>query len=56
MFSGDLHVLPHGEYCPLRGSTTLAPAVPPIFVTPGSLPPLETCGGVVDWSTHLLLY
>jgi ABC-type dipeptide/oligopeptide/nickel transport system permease component len=41
VFSGDLYGLPHGDYCPLRGSTTLAPAVP-ISVAPGSLPPLET--------------
>jgi len=54
VFAGDLGLLPHGVYCPLHGTAT--DWVPtrngyPVVVA-GELP---TCGGVYDWTTHLIL-
>jgi peptide/nickel transport system permease protein len=53
VFSTHLGFLPYGVYCPLRG--TGIDSVPtsggfPIYT---GTPP--TCGGLADWTTHLLL-
>ena len=52
-FNGDLHVLPHGQYCPLFGTHELVPEYKIGEPYPAGPPP--TCGGLADWSKHLLL-
>jgi peptide/nickel transport system permease protein len=53
VFASDLGLLPHGVYCPLRGTATdWVPTENGYPVVQGDLP---TCGGVYDWTTHLIL-
>ena len=53
IFAGDLGILPHGVYCPLRGTgTDWVPTSHGFPIVQGAPP---TCGGFSDWSTHLLL-
>jgi peptide/nickel transport system permease protein len=53
LFRDKLHWVGGFYYCPLRGTvpiSTAPPGAPDAFAYPTT-----NCGGVVDWSTHLLL-
>jgi peptide/nickel transport system permease protein len=53
VFAGDLGLLPHGVYCPIRGTATDWVPTSHGFPIIRGTPP--TCGGISHWSTHLLL-
>jgi peptide/nickel transport system permease protein len=54
LFAEDLHWLPINGYCPLLHKPTLDPETLGMLIrTRQPVPPV--CGGVTDWSTHLIL-
>ena len=54
VFTGYLHVLPHGSYCHFLPVKAHPPAVPP---PPGTSPTdlVPSCGGPLVWAQHLVL-
>jgi peptide/nickel transport system permease protein len=53
LFATDLHWLPSFYYCPLRGSSPISNCAPGNAGDAYCV--MQTCGGLVDWSQHLLL-